>query len=561
MPYSFVQIEQEKSKTIEWSVGLLFLLYFLAALVIVFLVKAYLGGAWSHRYYYGLPAFSWWSLFNWPTFGWTFLGAGLTGLAHWSYSTNALIDTTLQTMTARPANPTVTSELTFKNVVSEAAVATGGKYQIEPWIIPTSAMNAFALQDFQGRSVIGITEGLLLRLNREQLEAVIGHEAGHIASGDCLETTVTTVVFKVFDNVCDGAANMLRFSGSGRSSRRDGGGQLMLLILLVLVVAWVFKLIGTLGAMFVSREREYRADAISVRLTRNPKALAEALYIIDQRWKGSGIPGQSMDAIFILSPRKQAMEDNENFVADLFSTHPPIQKRISILLDMAHAPEGDLEIAARRSAEQVQVRAAEAPQPENKYQQWLAFRDGKWVGPFTFGALQGFDWLRPDTMVKRLTEPATYQAGMVPGIKDVFDSPLRGPVKDFCPRCNVKLTPCDYEGFPTLLCDRCNGRLVSEQDVLNIVGKREAQFEPRIQNMARLLREQAQPLKRGPLDKIYNEKSITCPSCLDANNKMRRRFVSPKYPVEIDKCPTCARVWFDKDEMEVLQCLYEMEHP
>ena len=50
-------------------------------------------------------------------------------------------------------------------------------------------------------------------------------------------------------------------------------------------------------------------------------------------------------------------------------------------------------------------------------------------------------------------------------------------------------------------------------------------------------------------------------SCLDDEKHMHRRFVSPQFPVEVDKCPSCARVWFDKDEIEVLQYLYELDHP
>ncbi|MBF0122663.1 MAG: M48 family metalloprotease [Candidatus Omnitrophica bacterium] len=557
MPYSFVQIEQDKSRAIQWSIAFLFLLYFLAATVIVLLIKAYLGGYFTSVQYH-VPV-SFWSFLSWSTLGWTFLGSGITGIIHFGVSTNALIDQTLRMMEARIANPALVKELTFKNVVDEASIATGGKYAIEAWMIPTSAMNAFALQDFQGRSVIGITEGLLLRLNREQLEAVVAHEAGHIASGDCKETTITSVLFKVFDNVCDVSFHFLRFSGGGRSRR---GGGVLPLIVIVLVVAWVFKFVSVLGSLFVSRQREYRADAISARLTRNPKALAEALHIISGRWKGAGIPGQAMEAIFILSPRKQAIDESVGLFADLFSTHPPIQRRISILLDMAHGDEEDLNVAAQKSDEQYQRSTSQLPAPNNQYLQWLAFRDGKWAGPFSVGDIKNFNWLTPQTMVKRLTEPATYEAGNAPGIREVFTSPVyRGAVKDFCPRCNVKLTVQSYEGFSVLLCFRCGGHLVSESDTLNILGKRDAIFDQRIKDAARLVREQIHPMKRDPFDQIYDERSIVCPSCLDQRKKMHRRFVSQKYPVEVDKCQTCARVWFDKDELEILQVLYETDHP
>jgi heat shock protein HtpX len=557
MPYSFVQIEQEKSRTIQWSVAFLFLLYFVASTIIVLVVKAYFSGAWS-TYCQNCTIFT---FLDWPTLTWTFVGSALLGWVHWTFSTTALIDQTLNVFGARPANLSLDKERIFKNVVEEASVATGGKFTIEPWIMPTSAMNAFALQDFQGRSIIGITEGLLMRLNREQLEAVVAHEAGHVASGDCKETTVTMVLFKVFDNICDVAGSMLRFSGSG-SSRRGGGGSFMLLVLLVMIVAWAFKFIGILGSMFISREREYRADALSVRLTRNPKALAEALYIIDQRWKGGGVPGQSMEAIFILSPRKQALEDHENFFADLFSTHPPVNRRIGILLDMAHARPEDLTSVVKQADQQYERAMADVPKPGGQYLQWMAFRNGQWLGPFSVGDLRTQDWLKPDTMVKRLTDPATYEAASAPGVGEIFSNPVyKVDIKDFCPRCHVKLTEKDYEGVPTLLCLRCGGHLVSEQDVLKIIARREATFDAEIKEQARVIREQIRPMKSNPFDQIYDQRSIACPACLDPNKRMTRRFVSPLYPVEIDRCKTCGRVWFDKDELEVLQCLYEQDHP
>lgn len=557
MPYSFVQIEQEKSRAIQWSMGVLFLLYFLASTVIVLLVKSYFAGAWSTCY----RSCTIFSFLDWPTLAGTFAGSLILGGIHWGLSTNALIDQTLHMMSARPAKPDLDKERVFRNIVEEAAVATGGKFRIEPWILPTSAMNAFALQDFEGRSVIGITEGLLMRLNREQLEAVVAHEAGHIASGDCKEVTVTMVLFKVFNNICDVTGSMLRFSGGG-SSRRGGGGSFMLLVLLVMIVAWAFRFIGILGSMFISREREYRADALAVRLTRNPKALAEALHIIDQRWKGGGVPGQAMDAIFILSPRKQAIEDHEGSFADLFSTHPPIKKRISILLDMAHARPEDLANVVAKADQQYGRTVSALPPADGRYLQWMAFRHGQWLGPFSVGDMRTLDWLKPDTMVKRLTDPATYEAGKAPGVGEIFTNPVqRSGIKDLCPRCNVRLTEQEYEGLPALLCIRCGGYLIGEQDVLKIIERRVATFDDKIKEQARLIREQVRPMKSNPLDQIYDQRSIICPGCLDEKKRMTRRFVSPIYPVEVDRCKSCGKVWFDKDELEVLQILYEQDHP
>jgi len=258
-------------------------------------------------------------------------------------------------------------------------------------------------------------------------------------------------------------------------------------------------------------------------MTRNPLALAEALTIISNRWRGSGMPGENMEAIFILNPRQNAVDENESVLSDLFSTHPPTAKRVAILLDMAHAKESDLNNALK----QAQVRDIQA--------------DG--------GATT-----------------ASTPLPVIP-IPIPFPSPLpvsaiagtRPSSKDCCPRCQVPLASMTYEGFSVKGCTSCGGYLIVEQDVLSIVSKREEVFDERIQSLARLTREQARPLKNNPFDQIYDEKSIVCPSCFDLQQRMTRRFISAKYPVEVDKCKICARVWFDKDELEILQCLYEAD--
>ena len=457
-------------------------------------------------------------------------------------ASGGLIDKTLQYMSGRIADPQKDDERVFRNVVEEASVATGGKYRIEAYLIPTAAMNAFALQDFQGRSVIGITEGLLKRLNREQLEAVVAHEAGHIATGDCLETTVTSVVFKAFDTICDISRRMLFYGnisgGSRSSSRRDSGGSFVVLLLIVFLIALALKFIGYLGSLFISRQREYRADAMAVQLTRNPLALAEALHIIDQRWKGAGIPGENMDAIFILSPRQSAYDDNEDLFSDLFSTHPPIKKRVGILLDMAHAKEADLDNALNRAKSRFETLH---PGPAAQTSA-------------TLGDIPAIPVPVP------LPVPGGLGMPVGPGNASlVFGKPVIPAAKDQCPRCQSMLVPAVYEGVQIKKCPSCQGALVGEMDVLHIVATKEVQFDERIRDLARMTREQVVVLRSNPFDQIYDQKSIVCPSCLDVRQKMTRRFINPKYPVEVDKCKICARVWFDRDELEILQCLYESD--
>lgn len=536
MPFSFTQIEQEKSNTIKFSLAFLLSFYFFSALVLVYFTKAFF-------YFSSLDSLSAmspvWPSLDLPTAGLTFLGAMVAGAIHWQFSQHGLIDSVVQMMNAKIADPDKADERVFQNVVEEAGVATGGKYRIEPYIIPTAAMNAFALQDAKGRCLVGITEGLLKRLNREQLEAVVAHEVGHIASGDCLETTTTSALFKTFDNICDITLRLMSGSarvgfmgaalGNNRSSRRGSDGRLVLFFFMLFVLASILRFIGFLGSMFISRQREYRADAISARLTRNPMALAEALRIIDGRWKGAGMPGENMEAIFISNPRKSSLEQSTNFLADMFTTHPPVNKRIAVLLDMAHATEQDLEISMKKAERRY---ATLNPEPQHQVP-----KDP--LQPLR-GALGPIMMPLPGAM-------GCVAAGVI--------------LKDHCPRCHVPLKAETYENVPILKCPTCEGVLGKELDILQIVHTREEKFDERIVQMGQLIRRQVKPLRQNPFDTVFDEKSVVCPSCVDKSNPMHRRFVSPQFPLEVDKCRSCKRTWFDKDELQVLQYLYELDHP
>ena len=131
-----------------------------------------------------------------------FLTAIFVGACHWSISIHNLVGKILNLMRAQYTDLRDTYHQMFQNIVEEVSVATGG-IKIEAVVVPSMAMNAFALSDFNGRHVIGVTEGLLSRLSRSQIEAVVGHEAAHIVSGDCLATTVTTEVRHVAINCCN----------------------------------------------------------------------------------------------------------------------------------------------------------------------------------------------------------------------------------------------------------------------------------------------------------------------------------------------------------------------
>ncbi|NTV29999.1 MAG: M48 family metalloprotease [Candidatus Omnitrophica bacterium] len=557
MPFSFVQIEKDKTQSIGWSFAFLVLFYFVAATLLVVVVKFLIINLYLGRLSDELMVPVW----DWRTLGWTWVTAGVVSLLHWAWSTDSIVDRTVGLMSARKADTVREAEQVLRNVVDEVTVATGSKQAIETYVLPTSAMNAFALQDFEGRSVIGVTEGLLQRLNRAQLEAVVAHEAGHLACGDSLSTTVTSSIFRVFDNLCDMSRAAMEGYGQGRG-RKDG--RIFLILAVIFLLASLLRFVGFLGAMFISREREYRADALAVRLTRNPLALAEALHIIDSRWKGGGMPGGAMEAIFIQSPRRNYMEDEEDWVSKLFTTHPPVRRRIGILLDMAHADESVLENALKDEQRRVE-KAAEADGRGGEgawggEARWMVNRAGQWLGPFDLSGMQKLEGLGPDTLVRRVNGPAMLEARLDRDLW-AFLPALKQGARPCCPRCQVPLAEETYEGVAVQRCQKCLGVLVSEMDVLTITGRREMMFSARIVGLANLMLEQPPAFPLVPGGQAFDEKSIPCPVCRQSAVRMTRRFVNRKYPVEVDKCPACARVWFDKDELELLQCMYEKTNP
>jgi Zn-dependent protease with chaperone function len=130
-------------------------------------------------------------------------------------------------------------------------------------------------------AAIGVTRGLLQKLNREERQGVIGHEMGHVLNMDTRYMTAVAIMVGLIALVCDAARRMMWYGGAmGGGRRRDrdekGGGNIILLVIFI-VLAILAPIAAQLVRFAVSRQREYLADATSVRLTRNPVGLIGAL--------------------------------------------------------------------------------------------------------------------------------------------------------------------------------------------------------------------------------------------------------------------------------------------
>jgi len=223
------------------------------------------------------------------------------------------------------------------NVVEEMAIAAG----IPPpavYVIPDPDPNAFATGKDPGHACIAVTEGLLESLNREELQAVVAHEMGHVRNYDIRLMTVIAALIGAVMLLSQFGSRSMRFGSGGRrgSDRSGGGGGGVVLLVFWLIALVLAPFISKLLAMAVSRQREYLADASGAELTRNPAALASALQKIDAAVEPTRSIKQGTAHLCIANPLGSNLDQKEGFFADLFSTHPPIAKRIMLLKAMAY---------------------------------------------------------------------------------------------------------------------------------------------------------------------------------------------------------------------------------
>ncbi|MGP0021411.1 MAG: zinc metalloprotease HtpX [Candidatus Sulfotelmatobacter sp.] len=183
------------------------------------------------------------------------------------------------------------------------------------YVIPTESPNAFATGRNPSHASVAVTHGILGLLNDEELEGVLAHELGHVNNRDILISSVAATIA--------GAITMVSrfgfFFGGGSRDRRGGGLTGLFMLILAPIAATMIQLA-------VSRSREYEADATGAHFTGNPYALASALQKLDAYSRRVPMQASPSTAhLFIIQPLL-----GMNF-GNLFSTHPPIAKRIERL--------------------------------------------------------------------------------------------------------------------------------------------------------------------------------------------------------------------------------------
>jgi heat shock protein HtpX len=193
------------------------------------------------------------------------------------------------------------------------------------YVIPSESPNAFATGRNPQHASVAVTQGILSLLNDEELAGVLAHELGHVRNRDILTSSIAATLAGAITILAQTGRFAMIFGGygGGGSNRdREGGGIAALFMLILAPIA------ATLIQLAVSRAREYEADATGAHMTGNPYALASALQKLDAYSRRLPLGATPSTAhLFIVQP----LISGASF-GNLFSTHPPIAKRIERLV-------------------------------------------------------------------------------------------------------------------------------------------------------------------------------------------------------------------------------------
>jgi heat shock protein HtpX len=192
--------------------------------------------------------------------------------------------------------------------------------------IPSDTPNAFATGRNPSHAVVAVTDGIIKLLNYEELKGVLGHELAHVKHRDILIASIAATIAGAISMLASMARWSMMFGGGRSNDREEGANPIAILLMAILA-----PIAAMLIQMAISRSREYDADSGGAEFCGNPLYLAGALEKLEIAQRQ--IPMQGVNPatahLFIVNPLRGGG------IASLFSTHPPIQERISRLQEMA----------------------------------------------------------------------------------------------------------------------------------------------------------------------------------------------------------------------------------
>jgi heat shock protein HtpX len=458
--------------------------------------------------------------------------AMLIACIHFHRARSAPLQEILERLGAKPADSSDRYHRRFINTVKETEAATGIR-PIKAVVIPSTGVNAFSVADKNNFAAIGATEGLLAVLDRSELVAVVAHEGAHLLQGDSKLNTTACSLSAVFNRIC--STNVDR-----------------IIMLPAVPLLWIISAVGYLSTsitfMSISRNRELLADTNAVQMCKDPLSLAEALYKISTRYRGGKEVARRLSPLFILNPESSQLNEQSGFVADSFSTHPPLRERLQRLLKWAKADLATL--TQPKETPQPEATAKKTPLATPKF---ILRHEGKWQGPYT--ALQMFSLgiIHPQSWVCPVGTKDITRASNSPRLIPLFEAKVAKAVtQNRCPRCNVPMIARTYEGASILHCTFCRGNLLRAGSLEKIIARREIAFSSTEIARAKEWRQD----QKGTVKNLCDFPAIKCPLC---ETVMSKSFQSLLTMVILDRCDnaSCRAVWCDAEEMEKIQLLIE----
>lgn len=229
------------------------------------------------------------------------------------------------------ATPADERQYAYLHNLCEGLAISAGLPKPKIYVINDPSPNAFATGRDPKHASIAVTSGLIQRMDRAELEGVIGHEMSHIRNYDIKFMTTVVVLVGLVSILAEMIGRMLWWGGGSNGRGKGGSNGLLMIVGIILVIFG--PLMAQLVRLAISRKREFLADASAAQLTRNPAGLASALEKLKSAPKMKNV-NDATASLFISNPSGGAKKGFFDSVANLFSTHPPLDERIRILRSM-----------------------------------------------------------------------------------------------------------------------------------------------------------------------------------------------------------------------------------
>ena len=444
-------------------------------------------------------------------------------IVHYLYVRNWITKNLANLIESQAPDPYDLYHRRLLNIVDEICIAINSKTP-EIRIIDSFAMNAFCISD-EEKTHIYVTESAVSNLKRDELQAVIAHTIAMQETGDA-------EVGNYLISMCISFEYLLsKTSGLGLISNNELVGEESKITdyffpysFFISIAAFVSSLLTSYFSSFINRDRKHLADLLAVQITRNPEALATALYRMQKISKlKMGLERNILGILCIVPPQWRIFDEKQGFMADLFSVHPPLEERIDRIMSGRFIEQKELD----RKGEE-----------EKRY---FVFRNEEWNGPYMFQELSALQWLTPESYVCEEGQKEVNILQTMPWFRRFIINRADVKKSGRCPACGGGLSSTTYEGVPIERCTNCAGVILAKKKLRRIQIRKEITIPSAL-------------YKDNSIEEINKQFQAEAERiCRVCGQTMIKKFYSSNYPVVIDECQKCKLIWLDQSELEKLQ--------